>query len=100
MACLMEILEWPEPLLQRALPKAPARVLACLATAYPRAAGRTLVDLVRTTCSHATVAFLQDEITFRERPSYEEIRRAEAELLHIIRQDNVSQPAQEFRLAA
>jgi flagellar motor switch protein FliG len=96
---MFDILALPQDDLQKVLPKASSRSLAKLAVAYPRAAGRSFLDILGQCTSSATVAFIQDEINGMVAPSYPEIRQAEQELIKIIRDEHLedrvvsSQPA-------
>jgi hypothetical protein len=87
--CMFDILALPQHDLQRVLPKASSRSLAKLAVAYPRAAGRSFLDILGQCTSSATVAFIQDEINSMVTPSYPEIRQAEQELIKIIRDEHL-----------
>jgi hypothetical protein len=84
--CMFEILALPESTLKAALPKAPARVLAKLANAYPRAAGRAFIEILSQSLRKPTLQFLHEEmISHPLPPTWNEIRQAEAELLKILK---------------
>lgn len=88
-ACMMDILALPEDDLKKVLPKASTRSLAKLVIAYPRAAGKTFIDLLKQCISARTIAFIQEEIIVMRIPSYGEIRTAESELMKIIRDEHL-----------
>jgi flagellar motor switch protein FliG len=87
--CMFDILALPQDDLQRVLPKASSRSLAKLAVAYPRAAGRSFIEILALCMSERTVAFIRDEINGMQPPSYPEIRQAEQELIKIIRDEHL-----------
>jgi len=101
-ACLFEIMGMPEETLKRALPKVSMRMLARLMTAYPRAAGRPLMDIMMQCLSQPTIEFIQEEVSIGIIPSMPEIRLAEAELAKaILDETSHSQPSiEQPRLAA
>ena len=88
-ACMFEILTLPEDDLRKILPKASTRSLAKLVSAYPRAVGRTFMDVLSQCLSASTIAFLQEELNLSRPPSYVEIRHAEAELMKIIQDERL-----------
>ncbi len=88
-ACMFDILALPQEDLRKVLPKASSRSLAKLAVAYPRAAGRSFLDILGQCTSSATVEFIRDEINGMHIPSYPEIRQAELELMKIIRDEHL-----------
>ncbi|SRR5258706_16377384 len=88
-ACMMDILSLPQDDLQKILPKASTRSLAKLASAYPRAVGRSFLDILGQCMSEHTVAFIRDEIDGMRTPSYPEIRQAERELMKIIHDEHL-----------
>ena len=88
-ACMFNILTLPQSDLRRVLPKASARSLAKLAAAYPRAVGRTFLDILGTCTSPVTMEFIRDEINGARTPSYPEIRQAELELMKIIHEEHL-----------
>jgi hypothetical protein len=85
--CLFEIMELPELTLKKALPKASARVIARLLSAYPRTVGRTFLSILSECLSRPTIEFLQEEVNVSELPSFPQIRLAEAELMKLIRDE-------------
>lgn len=86
-ACLYNILALPPADLKRVLPKASTRTLAKLVAAYPRAIGRTFLELLGECTSRVTVEFVRDEINTMRIPSYNEIRQAEQELMKIAHEE-------------
>src|SRR5882672_1112826 len=88
-ACIMDILALPQDDLLKVLPKASTRSLAKLASAYPRSAGRSFLDILGQCMSERTLAFIRDEIDVMRTPSYPEIRQAERELMKIIRDEHL-----------
>jgi len=89
-ACMYDILALPENDLRRVLPKASTRSLAKLVAAYPRAVGRTFLEILGQCTSAITVEFLRDEMNNARVPSYPEIRQAELELMKIIHDENLT----------
>ena len=87
--CMFDILALPQNDLQKVLPKASSRSLAKLAIAYPRAAGRSFLDILGQCTSSATLEFIRDEMNGMNIPSYPEIRQAEQELIKIIRDEHL-----------
>ena len=88
-ACLFDILELPTEALKKVLPKAPARVLARLLTAYPRAVSQTFMDVLSQCVSQPTLNFLREEMVAAKIPSFRQIRKAEQELLAIINEEKI-----------
>src|SRR5688572_17766290 len=88
-ACLYNILALPQADLRRVLPKASTRTLAKLVSAYPRAIGRTFLEVLGQCTSTVTVEFIKDEISTMRVPSYNEIRQAESELMKIVHEENL-----------
>ena len=97
--CLTQLLDWPDDTLRRALPKAPARLVARIVKAYPRTAGRPFMILLNECLSPRTLAFLQEEIAGGPIPTYPQIRQAEAELLKLMR-DEAKEMSATFPMAA
>lgn len=83
-ACLYNILALTPSDLKKVLPKASTRTLAKLVAAYPRAFGRTFLEILGECTSRITVEFIRDEINTMRVPSYNEIRQAEQELMKIV----------------
>lgn len=81
--CLYSIMELPDASLRRMLPKVSTRSLARLVCAYPRAVGRTFMDVLAQSISTHTLEFLRDELNRTQVPSYGQIREAESELLRV-----------------
>jgi hypothetical protein len=88
-ACMFNILTLPQSDLRRVLPKASSRSLAKLAAAYPRAVGRTFLEILAECMSPVTLEFIRDEINVTRTPSYPEIRQAEQELMKIIHDEHL-----------
>jgi hypothetical protein len=86
-ACLYDILALPQDQLRRVLPKASTRSLARLVVAYPRAVGRTFLDILEQCASPVTVEFIREEMNCMRLPTYPEIRQAELEVMKIIHED-------------
>ena len=88
-ACMFDILALPEDDLKRVLKKASTRSLAKLVVAYPRAVGRTFLEVLTQCMSVPTIEFIRDEMGVMRTPSYPEIRQAEMELMQIIREEHL-----------
>ena len=88
-ACMFNILALPQDDLRRVLPKASTRTLAKLATAYPRAVGRTFLEILAQCASTLTAEFVREEMNNMRLPTYPEIRQAEQELMKIIYEENL-----------
>ena len=101
--CMFDILALPHDDLQKVLPKASSRSLAKLAVAYPRAAGRSFLDILGQCMSEVTLNFIREEINGMRTPTYPEIRQAENEIMKIIRDAHLEprvsfvQPATPYR---
>jgi hypothetical protein len=96
---MFDILALPEEDLKKVLSKASTRSLAKLVVAYPRAAGKTILDILAKCLSAPAIEFLRDEVYDMKIPSYPEIRTAEMELMKIMHEENLDQPASSFQLA-
>lgn len=90
-ACMFDILALPQDDLKRVLPKASTQSLAKLVVAYPRAVGRTFLDILKECMSARTLEFIQEEVGFMRIPSYMEIRSAEMEIMKIIRDEHLEE---------
>jgi flagellar motor switch protein FliG len=88
-ACMMDILALPQDDLKKILPKASTRSLAKLVIAYPRAVGKTFLEILQDCMSARTIAFIQEEVGMMRIPSYVEIRTAESEIMKIIRDEHL-----------
>lgn len=88
--CLFEILDHSEDSLRRALPKASARSLVRLVAAYPRAAGKTLLEMVSQCMSKPTLHFFKEELNASPLPTYDQIRSAERELMKLIQEEDAA----------
>jgi len=82
--CLMEILDLPEETLKRAIPKVSAHSLVRLVAAYPRAAGRSLLEIMSSCMSRPTITFIHEELHNLRTPTYAQIRAAEKELMNTV----------------
>ena len=98
-ACMCEILALPQDDLRRVLPKASSRSLAKLVAAYPRAVGRTFLEILGQCASPVAVEFIREEINCMRIPSYPEIRQAELELMKIIHEDQLEDHVASGQLA-
>jgi flagellar motor switch protein FliG len=92
-ACMFDILALPEEDLKKVLSKASTRSLAKLVVAYPRAVGRTFLEVLNKCLSAPTIEFLHEEMSFMRPPSYPEIRQAESELMKIIHDERLETPS-------
>ena len=88
-ACMFDILTLPEDHLRRVLPKTSTRSLAKLVAAYPRAVGRTFLEILGQCTSAVTVEFLREEVNSMKVPSYPEIRQAELEMMKVIHDEHL-----------
>jgi hypothetical protein len=98
-ACMFDILALPQDRLRRVLPKASTRSLAKLVAAYPRAVGRTFLEILEQCASPVTVEFIREETNCTRLPTYPEIRQAELELMKIIHEDQEAELAVSAPLA-
>lgn len=87
--CLFDILELSEDALGKVLKKASLRTIVRLATAYPRAAGRSLLDAVGATMSPSTFDRVREELNTTQTPSFPQIKQAESELMNIVRSEHL-----------
>lgn len=85
--CLFEILDLSEENIRKVLPKTSTRSIIRLGVAYPRTAGRYLLNAISRCMSRPTLLFFQEEMNAAPPPTYEQIRSAERELARIIRQE-------------
>src|SRR5438477_4714227 len=89
--CLFDIMGLPEETLKRVLPKVSVRMVSRLITAYPRAIGRTLLNVLSHSMSPCTLEFMKDEMASGRQPSIFQIREAEAELIKTLREEHTYQ---------
>lgn len=89
--CMFDILALADDDLRRVLPKASTRSLAKLVVAYPRAVGRTFLEILKQCLSTPTIEFMQEEMVIMKIPTYLEIRQAELELMQIIRAEHLNE---------
>jgi hypothetical protein len=99
-ACMFDILALSEEDLKRVLPKASMRCLAKLVAAYPRAVGKSFVDILDQSLSAPALEFLHEQLDLTRTPSFAEIRQAELELMKIIHEENLGSRALSGPLAA
>ena|SRR6185312_4960934 len=85
--CLFNIMQLPPDTLKKVLPKASTRLLARLASAYPRVAGHSFLELLSQCVSPVTLEFLREEINVAQLPSFQQIHWAESELMKIIAEE-------------
>src|SRR5690349_8156824 len=88
-ACMFDILALPEEDLKRVLPKASMRCLAKLVAAYPRAVGKSFLEILHQCLSAPALEFLQEQLDITRTPSYSDIRQAELELMKIIHEEHL-----------
>jgi len=86
-ACLFDIMALPEETLKRVLPKVSLRIVGRLISAYPRAIGRNLLDVLSRSMSPCTIELMKEEMSTGKLPSLHQIREAEAELLKTLREE-------------
>jgi hypothetical protein len=87
-ACMFDIMALPEDTLKRVLPKVSIRIVSRLVASYPRAIGRTLLDVMSRTMSPGALEMLKDEMCSGRLPSLHQIREAEKEFLRTLHQEN------------
>jgi hypothetical protein len=96
---MFDILTLSEADLTKVLSKASTTSLARLVVAYPRAVGRTFMELLNKCLSAPTIEFLQEEMSATRVPTYPEIRQAESELMKIIHDEHLQLPVSSAPLA-
>src|SRR5438067_699388 len=89
-ACLFDIMSLPDETLKKVLPKVSIRMVSRLIAAYPRAVGRTLMQVLTQSASPCTVDFLRDELNTSKIPSLAQIREAEKEFLMTLRAEQAA----------
>src|SRR5258706_16410380 len=99
-ACLFDIMSVPEETLKTVLPKVSIRMVSRLIAAYPRAVGRTLLDVLSRNASPFTVEFLRDEMANGRIPSLTQIREAEKEFLMTLRAEKALPDSVTYKVAA
>jgi flagellar FliG-like protein len=92
-ACLFDIMEVPADTLQRVLPKISIRTVSRLVAAYPRAVGRTLLQIMAKSMSPATIDLLKEQIDTNRLPSSHQVYEAEKEFVKILREHSPLQAA-------
>ncbi len=88
-ACMFDIMELPEETLKKVLPKVSIRMVSRLITSYPRAIGRTLLNVMSQSMNPYTMELLKDEIGAARLPSLPQIREAEKEFLKTLYDEQV-----------
>ncbi len=91
-ACMFDIMTLPEDALRKVLPKVSIRIVSRLVACYPRAIGRTLMEVMSRSVSPAALEMMKDEINTGPLPSIHQIREAEKEFLRMLREENVVFP--------
>jgi hypothetical protein len=98
-ACLFDIMSVPDETLKKVLPKVSIRMVSRLIAAYPRAVGRTLLQVLSQNSSPFTIEFLRDEMNTSRIPTLAQIREAEKEFLMTLRAEPQSQPSEVLKAA-
>src|ERR1700752_5215798 len=88
-ACMFDIMTLPDDTLKKVLPKVSIRMVSRLISAYPRAVGRTLLNVMSECMSAPTVEFLKDEMGPGRLPSMFQIMEAEKEFLKTLRDEKI-----------
>jgi len=100
-ACMFNIMELSEDALRKVLPKVSIRIVSRLIASYPRAIGRTMLNVMSETMHPCTIQILKDEMCTGTFPSLRQIREAEKEFLKTLQTaETLSEPAISFRNAA
>jgi len=97
-ACMFDIMALPEDTLKKVLPKVSIRTVSRLASSYPRAIGRTMLDVLSRSMSPGALELLKDEMSAARLPSLHQIREAEKEFLRTLQKENALHPQE--RIAA
>jgi hypothetical protein len=88
-ACMFDIMGLPEETLKQVLPKVSIRMISRLISSYPRAIGRTLLDVMSKSMNPFTVELLREEMSTGSLPSIHQIQEAEKEFLRTLRRENL-----------
>ena len=88
-ACLFDIIGLPEDALKKVLPKVSIRMVSRLICAYPRAVGRTLLNIMSESMSPCTIDLLRDEMCVGRLPSMHQVREAEKEYVKTLRDEKL-----------
>ena len=88
-ACMFDIMELPDDTLKKVLPKVSIRMVSRLISAYPRAVGRTLLNVMSESMSPCTIDLLKEEISTARLPTLLQIREAEKEFLRTLHQEKL-----------
>ncbi|OGR93526.1 MAG: hypothetical protein A2992_05265 [Elusimicrobia bacterium RIFCSPLOWO2_01_FULL_59_12] len=81
---MFDIMALPEDELRKVLPKVSIRIVSRLIASYPRAIGRTLLDVMSRSMSPCALEMLKEEMCAARLPSLHQIREAENEFLHTL----------------
>ena len=92
-ACMYNIMELSEDALRKVLPKVSIRMVSRLISSYPRAIGRTILNVMSESMHPCTIQILKDEMCTGKLPSLRQIREAEKEFLKTINDEKVFQPS-------
>lgn len=92
-ACMFDIMTLPEDTLRKVLPRVSIRIVSRLVSCYPRAIGKTLLDVLSRSVSPAALEMMKDEMASGPLPSIYQIREAEKEFLRMLREENIVIPA-------
>ncbi len=88
-ACMFDIMELSEDALRKVLPKVSIRIVSRLIASYPRAIGRTLLNVMSENMHPCTIEILKDEMCSGKLPSLAQIREAEREFLKTMQDEKV-----------
>jgi hypothetical protein len=86
---MFDIMELSEDALRKVLPKVSIRMVSRLIACYPRAIGRTLLNVMSETMHPCTIEILKDEMESSQTPSLVQIREAEKEFLRTINEEKL-----------
>ena len=91
-ACMFDIMELPEATLKQVLPKVSIRIVSRLIASYPRAIGRTLLNVMSQCSSPMALELLREEMGAGQFPSIHQIQEAEKEFLKTLYDEKIFQP--------
>jgi len=86
---MFDIMELPEATLKQVLPKVSIRIVSRLIASYPRAIGRTLLNLMSECASPFTINLLKEEMDTCRCPSIHQIKDAEKEFLKALYEEKI-----------
>ena len=86
---MFDVMELSEDALRKVLPKVSIRIVSRLISCYPRAIGRTLLNVMSESMHPCTIQILRDEMETSSMPSLVQIREAEKEFLKTISEENL-----------